>query len=85
MAANVRIVPKKHWNILQEYLCNDADGIVLIPMELVNTLNIKEDITDGTTVSYDFGGEADVWLDIVTDKSHLFLNEILEKKEKKDV
>ncbi len=67
MAAYVKIVPEKEWEIIKSYL--GEEGTVLIPEQVFNQLTDeqKEKITDmnNKLVNYNFGGEADIWLDVV--------------------
>lgn len=65
--AKVRIVPKKDWEIVSKYIgANEA--LILVPEELLEKMpdNQKSRIAhlDRHEIDYDFGGEADIWIDI---------------------
>ena len=78
--AVIRIVPKEHWNIIREYL-DGENAVVLVPEENLNNPEkfssekaqlIRE--SDGENVDYDFGGEADCWVDTCSTDGHLLLD-----------
>jgi len=76
--ATVKIVSKEHWDILQEYLAVPCGGVVLIPEDILNTLpeeqkNFLQE-NDGGYIDYDFGGDADLWVDSVVTKEHNFFS-----------
>lgn len=65
--ATVKIVPTEDWEILRKYL--DNPGIILIPEEALEEFS-EEDAAiirnaDNEEVEYDFGGDADVWVDAI--------------------
>lgn len=66
MAAIVKVVPKKDWEIIKKYL--GSDGVVLIPEDVAKQEGVEH--MDYEEVSYNFGGEADVWMDVVCDGNH---------------
>lgn len=66
--AAVKIVPEEDMRVLEKYL--DAKGVVLISEAVVRQL---PEICDNMVVDYNFGGDADVWVDIVRDDDHYFL------------
>lgn len=84
--ATVRIVPEEHWNIIKEYLSDI--GVVLVKESVVNTLSPsqKERILhpDGGEIEYDFGGDADVWVDFVSSTDHMFWDYVFLPDEEMD-
>ena len=80
--ADIRIVPKEHWEIIQEYIGADMDAVVLIPEHVLDKFPEKDaaklrDLADKGTVAYDFGGEPDIYLDIIRDPDSFAAGEIL--------
>lgn len=71
MSAYLRVVPDEDFEILQRYLEDDG-GVVLIQSSTAATMFGKQtDELDGLDLmDYNFGGEADVWVDIVHSPSH---------------
>lgn len=66
--ATVKIVPTQDWEVLRKYL--DATGVVLIPEDAVSRFPEKDaakirEADEFQMELYDFGGEADVWVDII--------------------
>lgn len=76
MTVKLKIVPQKDWDILRKYL--DAEGVVLVPES--NQAGIKRlvnhDIHDDEDIYYDFGGDANVWVDIAFDEDSYPINEL---------
>lgn len=75
--ANVKIVPKKDWEIIKSYL--DQNACVLIPQTVIESMlpekaqKVLEAIEDGKADMYDFGGEADIIIDLpLTAESYFF-------------
>jgi hypothetical protein len=64
--------------LFEELQCHLHATIVLCSKKQLAKLGI--DLTDAhrAASSYSCGGEADVWLDIVTDKNHFFIKTIKE-------
>lgn len=67
--AKVCIVPPEHWSILKQYVGADAEGVVLIPEEVIPELHEKHQAVvrdyDGRIVEYGFGGSCDVQVDVI--------------------
>lgn len=68
--ATLKIVPKEHWGILREYLCDDDGGaLIWVPEDGLKEFSGKNAAIlrkhDGEPVEYDFGGEPDIILDII--------------------
>ena len=71
MSAYLRVVPDEDCEVLQRYL-EDDNGVVLIQSSTAAAMFGEQageldglDLTD-----YNFGGETDVWVDIVHSPSH---------------
>lgn len=79
----VTIVPQSDWEILKKYIGESfgIEGIVLISEKVYNGLSIevKEQLGAGAGDSYDFGGECDVMVDIVTGPGHYFVDSLSER------
>ena len=73
---SVKIIPKEHWEILMKYL--DDSGVVLISEEFMKENNLTEDDIYACGSDYNFGGEADIWVDKVNSKEHLFIAPMFE-------
>lgn len=72
MGAYVKFVKPEHVEIIEEYL--DEEGVVLVMPEM-HELAEDRGFEDGQLeMSYDFGGEADRWVDIVRNKHHLLFS-----------
>lgn len=85
--AKFKVVPPDDYKVLQKYLEGER-GVVLIPMEVVAQLDSKTQAalaslnhSGGGEAPYNFGGEADVLVDIVTDIDHSALTALLENYE----
>lgn len=77
MSAFVRVVEEQDWPILRKYL--DEDGVVLVSRDVADKLQEQETGSiDGRYIDcYDFGGEADKFVDIVTSEGHYFVEKML--------
>ncbi len=66
--------------LFEELQCHLHQTVVLCSKKQLSKLGI--DLSDARRVamSYSCGGEADVWLDIVTDGNHYFIQSIKELK-----
>lgn len=68
----IKFVKEEHVDILLEYL--DAPGVVLLfPSARGEAARLGIEDGDCTPDDYDFGGEADVWVDLVIDPNHYLL------------
>ena len=70
--ATVKIVPKEDWEIVRKYLgADDGGGLILVLEQNLRDFTEKEAQKirekDGEYVYYDFGGEADIWIDVLLD------------------
>lgn len=77
--AKFKMVPDDDLSVITKYLGGES-GVVLIPMSLSATLGAKEaqDVLNsgalGFDAPYDFGGEPDILVDIVTNVHHFSLD-----------
>lgn len=78
--AQLFIVPEKDYTILQKYSVTEmGESIVLVPEPVIDGPDFPKEMAeklralDGMAVDYDFGGEPDVYVDVVTDKRHYAL------------
>lgn len=65
----LKIVPQNEWEIIKKYLT--VEGVVLIPENIAK--EVKCEGFDEEVIDYDFGGDADCWVDIVLNKDHFAL------------
>ena len=72
----LRVVPKEHMEIIKSYL---EPGVVLIEEELASQIEQESgiELSDGLDVDYDFGGEADCYVDIVKNKRHYLIEQMI--------
>lgn len=79
----IRVPTEKEWEILMEYL---QEPVVLISPILAERLKEKDDQElDGLDLpDYNFGGESDIVVDIVTSESHFAMTEILKELERQN-
>lgn len=77
MSAIVHVVPDAEYEILQKYL--EDEGAVLVRQSVADEIKAKtgENPDELYLDGYDFGGEADVWVDVVRDKSHMAYDAIV--------
>lgn len=70
MAAFLKFPTEKEWEVLVKFLAND--GCIIVPPDVAMEISSARgsNITDqqekwhGARIEYDFGGEADIWVDI---------------------
>lgn len=78
-----KIVPKEDMAILRKYL--SCEGIVLIDeailSELTETQATYVKKNDDQYANYDFGGEADMWVDMVDSTDHMFIGFLFPEEE----
>ena len=70
MAATIKFVKPQHVQILHEYLSDE--GVALIFPEAQRKAK-HVNLNDGDQVDYDFGGEADVFVEKVLSNDHYLL------------
>lgn len=76
LSAYVHVVPDAEYEILQKYL---DEGAVLVRQSVADEIKEKTGKSPAGLYldGYDFGGEADVWIDVVRDKSHMAYDAIV--------
>ncbi len=76
MSAIVRIIPDSDLEVLQRYI--DAEGVLLIRESIADKhfQQEKADLEGLELIEYSFGGEADVWMDVVTTDQHYAMDAI---------
>jgi hypothetical protein len=70
MAAYLVCVTESEWDVLKGVLSRCEEGAILVPPGVQEALRQKlnlDELPDGDLIDYDFGGEADVYLDVLTD------------------
>lgn len=76
MGAFVKVVPQADWDVLMRYMNNN--GVVLMPENIAQEKNIPE---DGLFVEdYDFGGEADVLVDLARTTEHFLFDQLSQQE-----
>lgn len=70
----IKIVPDKLFDTIANVL--EYPGVILIKESVGKKVGLNDNNID--KVSYNFGGDADVWVDLVSSDQHLF---VLEAKE----
>lgn len=63
--ATVRIVPKSDWKVLKRYM---ESNMILIPETTLEQMSNDEQVKlrqmDKEEICYDFGEDADIWMDV---------------------
>lgn len=80
--ATIRVVPKSDWEVIQKYFSEGCGAILLpepclekyYPEAMAKALIDK----DGEEVDYDFGGDPDFMVDIVSAPSHWAIDKLME-------
>ena len=77
MSAYIKVIAEEDLPVLQKYL--DDDGVILIHKIVADKLEKEVGYSvDGIFLpGYDFGGEADKWVDIICDEQHFAYQTIL--------
>jgi hypothetical protein len=76
----VRVVPKEDYKVIKKYLAGqDAGVIVLIPEDIAERNQLTH--LDEEEIDYDCGGDADLWVELISHDDHYFIREIKEKGE----
>ena len=68
MAATIKILNEEQHKIIREILSSNGEGVILvnpeIAEELAERVNLTTEELDGVVLDdYDFGGDADIWVD----------------------
>ena len=76
MSAYVHVIPDAEYEILQKYL---DEGVVLVRQSVADEIREKTGESPAGLYldGYDFGGEADVCIDVVRDKNHMAYDAII--------
>lgn len=78
LSAYVHVIPDVEYEILQKYL---DEGAVLVRQSVADEIKEKTgENPDGLYLDgYDFGGDADVWVDVVRNKDHMAYDAIVKE------
>lgn len=83
--AQLFIVPKEDYKVIRKYLFGSCGmSAVLVPEETLENPDFpkataeKLRALDGMEVNYDFGGEPDILLDVITSKDHYSLSSLVQ-------
>ena len=78
MSAYVYVIPDEEYEILQKYL---DEGAVLVRKSVADEIKEKTgENPDGLYLDgYGFGGDADVWIDVVRNKDHMAYDAIVKE------
>lgn len=71
----VRVPSEKEWGILMEYL---QGSVILVSPQFAEKFKDRKQELDGLCLSYAFGGEPDIVVDVVTNEQHYAVGDILE-------
>jgi len=66
--------------LFEELQCHNHQTLVLCSKKQLAKMGINPSDAHRAASGYICGGEADVWLDIVSDKNHFFIQSIKEQK-----
>ncbi len=67
MAAYIIKPTAEQWSVLKDFLDACGEGAIIIPPAVVGELGEQGvHIEDGALIDYDFGGESDIWIDVVS-------------------
>jgi hypothetical protein len=75
--ATVLTPTREQWEQLREIGVLDDQAVVLVHPDVAFELE-ERGIQVPQWSNYDFGGEADTWLDVVTVSQHMFVDGLLE-------
>lgn len=74
--STIRFVSPEHVDILRNYLGADSAGAVVLIYPEIQKKVTSLGIEDGDDVDYDFGGQGDLMVDIVSSPTHYFIGEM---------
>lgn len=77
--ATVRFVEKEHVEILRDYLGSDPAGAVILVYPEAQAKMVEQGVEDGDDHSYDFGGESDLMVDVVSSENHYIFQSDVEE------
>lgn len=82
--AQLFVVPKDDYKVLRKYLFGSCGmSTVLVPEEVLENPEFPKAAAaelralDGMEVNYDFGGDPDIFLDVITSKDHYSLTSLV--------
>lgn len=80
--AVLRVIPRIEFDRLQALLVKKTGhgACVLMPDDLARELGVE----DSQVFRYDFGGEADCWVDLVDNRDHLFVGQLRPPADEED-
>lgn len=79
----VRVVPKEDYVVISKYLAGQDSGIVvLIPEDIAERNQLTH--LDEAEIDYDCGGDADLWVELISHDDHYFIREIKGKEEEEE-
>lgn len=85
--AIMRIVPKEDWDVLWKYL-GAGSGAVLVREDVLTELPDKQreavKESDNNVIDYDFGGDADMWVETVLSADHYFFDSMFPEEEESE-
>lgn len=79
--AKLVIIPEEDYDVVKKYLPSSGfpDSVVLVPETVIEGSDFPAETAaklrelDGQPIDYDFGGEADLFVDVIPDKDHYAL------------
>ena len=77
MAAIIRVINKEEEQLINCLL--EGEGVVLVTEEVAEIIAAdmgisKEDLNEKYSDSYDYGGDADKWVDVVRTEDHILVD-----------
>lgn len=67
MAAYIIKPTIAQWSVIKDFLDTCGEGAIIIPPAVDGELEEQGvHIEDGALIDYDFGGESDIWIDVVS-------------------
>lgn len=79
MAANVVVLTDAEWTVVSDVLARLGEGGILVPPDGAKKFKEKhgKDVPDGELIEYDFGGDSDVWVDVMHEPDGLAADAIV--------
>lgn len=78
------VVPKEDYKVLRKYLFGNCGmSAILVSEDVLESPEFPKDTADklramdGMEVNYNFGGEPDIYLDVITSKDHYSLSSLV--------
>lgn len=78
MSAYIKVVNDQDWDVLKKYLNKD---VILIRKDVADQLETKigKSVNECYLEGYDFGGEADIWVDTLLSDQQYAYERVLEE------